>query len=80
MPAGRPPSNIPADVKQRIADAIKTHRENHGWSRQVLATKLGVSLPAIYAYETGRAMPKRDKVLSLSRCFRIPMSTFTASA
>ena len=48
---------------------IKKHREAAGMSQQELADKVGVKRSAVAMWETGKAMPRADKLAEMAQLF-----------
>jgi len=70
--------------KSKLPERLKFIRAQYGWSAREFAEKLGISLPTIQTYESGRYYPKvktLQKMQELTRfingfafMFRLPNS------
>lgn len=56
----------------RLAHAIKTAREDQGWTQHDLAKEAGVSRPTVQRYETGKSrFPEPEQVRRIFRALRL---------
>ena len=56
-----------------LASNIKHLRKEKGWTQEELASKLGISRPALGSYEEGRATPKLDVLFRITELFDITL-------
>ncbi len=57
-----------------FAERLKMLRKDSGFTQADIAEKLGLSSPAIGAWENGRARPRLDKMSQLADLFGVPVS------
>jgi transcriptional regulator with XRE-family HTH domain len=55
---------------------LKDLRESMGLSQRELGEKLGLTQPAVAAWESGRNKPDPDMIVKLANVFGVPVSTF----
>lgn len=55
------------------SDRIAALRREHGWSRQELADRIGVSQTAVYKWETGATQPNIETLQKLSALFGVSL-------
>ncbi|MCL2531193.1 MAG: helix-turn-helix domain-containing protein [Oscillospiraceae bacterium] len=54
-----------------VGEKIQEHRVKNGLSQEALADKLGVTRQSVSRWELGQALPELDKVVAVSRLFRV---------
>lgn len=54
---------------------IRQLRDEHGWTQQDLAVKLGVSLATVYNWERGKYEPRASQFRALGLVFGVPMES-----
>ncbi len=59
----------------KLNDKIFEYRKINNWSQEELADKLDVSRQTISKWETGKAVPELDKLISLANLFNISVDT-----
>lgn len=52
---------------------IKELRSEQGWTQLELAIRLGVTPPTVYAWESGRSVPKVEQLRKLAEAFGVRM-------
>jgi DNA-binding XRE family transcriptional regulator len=64
---GRCPACVAADPAAPLAERLRALRQAAGLTQAVLAARVGVSEPAVSAYECGRARPRSAGLADLAR-------------
>jgi len=54
-----------------VGEKIQEHRMKNGLSQEVLADKLGVTRQSVSRWELGQALPELDKIVAISRLFKV---------
>lgn len=54
-------------------DKMKYLRTKHGYTQTELASRIGVTQPALCAYESGEAIPSIENGLKLARIFNVTL-------
>ena len=54
-----------------VGSRIQEHRVKNGLSQEFLAEKLGVARQSVSKWELGQALPEIDKIVKMSKLFRI---------
>lgn len=62
-------------MKIRIAENIKTLRKQHSFTQEQLAEALGVTVGAVYKWESGQSVPEVKLIMELSDLFEISVDT-----
>lgn len=70
-PASAPAAGIPTALADRpdkapLSDRLIRLRQERGMSRAALSARTGFSKPSIWAWETGRTVPRRSNLLALA--------------
>lgn len=61
------------------ARELRLLREDAGLSKPALALQLGTTLPAVYAWEDGRAWPSIDKLPRMAEILGVSVGDLVAS-
>ncbi len=56
-----------------ISENIKHLRKSHGWTQGDFAEKIEIKRSLVGAYEEGRADPRLNNLLNMSRLFKVPV-------
>ncbi|MUG90151.1 helix-turn-helix domain-containing protein [Bombella sp. ESL0385] len=56
-----------------ISSWIRENREAHGWTKSALARAVGVCPAMIIRYESGRAVPREQRIKHLAQLFSTPI-------
>ena len=77
MPALDPPSSVDEIhaapvIDEAFGDRLQRLRTSAGLSLPEVAKRMGVSAPAVSAWEKGRARPTRGQIVKLAAILRIP--------
>jgi transcriptional regulator with XRE-family HTH domain len=59
---------------------LRELRDQHGWTRQELAERAGVSKEAIYTHERGRKHPRRDTLCLLAEALGVSPADLKGAA
>lgn len=59
-----------------LGNQLKLARKRAGMSQKVVATELGVSYQSVWAWESGRHEPSREKLGKLTRLYGLPPGDF----
>lgn len=70
------PSPAISDLDEHIGKKLREARITAGYSREVLAKKLGVTIPQIQKYETGATRLTASSIYILSEIFNLEISYF----
>lgn len=82
----QPEREIVTTIKDKITKGIfhsnrLTHaRESRGWSQPELALRVGVGTTAIWNWESGNKVPRRNHLRKLASVFQVSISTFYTEA
>lgn len=66
------PSETAAQVRERVADAVREHRARAGRSLAELAADAGIGKSTLHAIETGEANPSIETIWALARALEVP--------
>ena len=58
-------------VRRSLAEALRAAREEHGFTQELVAQRLGVSRQAVSKWETGKADPSTTNLLALASLYEI---------
>ena len=61
---------------QRVAERMKALRMDKGWSREMVARRLGVSQQQVERYETGENAISIEKLSKTATLFHVGIGTF----
>ncbi|WP_022683355.1 helix-turn-helix domain-containing protein [Sphingobium bisphenolivorans] len=64
-----PPAASPSSQQSPLAERLSRLRQARGMSRTALSARTGFSKPSIWAWETGRTVPRRSNLLALAEAF-----------
>ena len=70
---------MPDEIYEFIGGKIRSYREQHGMSQEILANGLGVTANTISRWETATYKPSVKELEKLSRAFEVPIWTFLPS-
>lgn len=62
-------------MKIKIAENIKTLRKQHSFTQEQLAEALGVTVGAVYKWESGQSVPEVKLIMELADLFEISVDT-----
>jgi len=62
-------------MKMKIAENIKTLRKQHSFTQEQLSEALGVSISAVYKWESGQSVPEVKLLMELADLFEISVDT-----
>ncbi len=62
-------------MKMRIAENIKTLRKQHSYTQEQLSEALGVTVSAVYKWESGQSVPEVKMLMELADLFEISVDT-----
>lgn len=62
-------------MKIRIAENIKTLRKQHSFTQEQLSEALGVTVSAVYKWESGQSVPEVKMLMELADLFEISVDT-----
>ncbi|MBQ8299527.1 MAG: helix-turn-helix domain-containing protein [Clostridia bacterium] len=62
-------------MKMRIAENIKTLRKQHSFTQEQLSEALGVTVSAVYKWESGQSVPEVKMLMELADLFEISVDT-----
>lgn len=54
-----------------LAERLHRLRRDHGLSRAALSERTGLSRPSIWAWETGKTVPRKSSIIALAQAFGI---------
>jgi transcriptional regulator with XRE-family HTH domain len=82
MTSALPVSDDPLlDIEaERFGQRLRQFRKDKGMTQNELADHLGVSIPAISAWEKGRSLPRDHRLTALAEILGIPLSTLASTA
>ena len=63
-------------VKKSLAQVIKNHREEKGYTQEFVAESLGVSRQAVSKWEKGTTEPSTSNLFALAKLFDMPIEEF----
>lgn len=67
---GRPVDHVPSDKeREMLPERLRRLRRERGISRTELSERTGFSKPSLWAWETGKTMPRRKNLLVLAEVF-----------
>ena len=78
--AGSEPRAGTHPLLRTLAASIRAHRQALGWTRQVLATRSGLSLRFLAEVESGQANLSVLKLADLAQALRVPLASLLAGA
>jgi transcriptional regulator with XRE-family HTH domain len=70
LPQDVDPAGVAAG-SEMLADRLRRLRQERGLSRVELSNRTGFSKPSIWAWESGRTMPRRSNLIALADAFGI---------
>ena len=62
--------------KKTLGEVIKKHREDKGFTQEMLAERLGVSRQAVSKWEKGTTEPSTSNLFALAKVFDMPIEDF----
>ena len=68
-----------SDVSSAVAEQVRRRRQQHGWTLDVAAQRLGVSRRLLVQLEAGQANPSLSTLLSVAQGFDISLVELLAS-
>ena len=63
-------------LKKTLGEVIKKHREDKGFTQEMLAERLGVSRQAVSKWEKGTTEPSTSNLFALAKVFDMPIEDF----
>src|SRR3546814_13145493 len=70
LPQDVDPAGVAAD-SEMLAERLRRLRQERGLSRVELSNRTGFSKPSIWAWESGRTLPRRSNLIALADAFGI---------
>jgi transcriptional regulator with XRE-family HTH domain len=70
LPGDVDPARVP-DADEMLAERLLRLRKEHGLSRAALSVRTGFSKPSIWAWESGKTVPRRSNLVALAEAFGI---------
>lgn len=55
----------------KISDSLKRFRENYGYSRKDVASKIGILPQSYYKYETAQNIPSAELIVKIADSFNV---------
>ena len=62
-------------MKIRIAENVKSLRKQHGFTQEQLAEALGVTVGAVYKWESGQSLPEVKLLVEMADLFEVSVDT-----
>lgn len=62
-----------------MENRVRSFRDEHGWSQQALAQRLGVSRQSIIAIEAGKSDPSLPLAFRIAELFGVPIEEIFVS-
>ena len=63
-------------IKKTLGEVIKKHREEKGFTQEMLAERIGVSRQAVSKWEKGTTEPSTSNLFALAKVFDMPIEDF----
>lgn len=81
IPATPIPDDTSSSIEaERFGHRLRQFRKDKGMTQNELADHLGVSVPAISAWEKGRSLPRDHRLNALAETLCIPLATLASTA
>jgi transcriptional regulator with XRE-family HTH domain len=79
LPQDVDPASL-AENDEMLADRLRRLRQERGLSRVELSNRTGFSKPSIWAWESGKTMPRRSNLIALAEVFGLSERELLAGA
>lgn len=68
---------IESDLSETLPQRLRRLRQERGLSRAALSAKVGASTPSVWAWETGKTVPRRNNLVVLADAFGVSEQELT---